>query len=565
MCVEKSAKIIVSICLWAVIASFALADVFQEEREKETQVSESRRSTYGRNRSSSCRVVFASELDGKWRPMDTINKISLSEEEVFIFTYWRNIPNTRHRYTCKIFNAFGEHLLTNTFKFVPKNGNYRTWTFYKFTKKDRYRHGKWKFEIYLDGAKWKTKTLEVLDEHGRAYNPARIKRLLKKVPLLKKSLEQYRGLRGYRSSILCRYRREQPAGNLQADRPGQFLLAFQRPNRVRFQSLRDKQLRVVAVSDGATVFNYFTKKKRYRKNPVPDRLFSRYTSLQSLGSLALPVILLSPMPSRSLLDEMRDAEISGKERIDGIPTTIVVLTLSPVAAVHRFEWCMNPWSRSKTLRLWIGDNDRLIRKIEYQSDAQSMPFAEPEYRRITEVYRDIETNPAFTAKTFTFVPPDDAELVTSYLPRRKTKNRELIGKTAPDFSLKNLSGENVTLADFKGKVLVIDFWATWCSPCKKEMPTFVKLHRDFSAKGFSMIGVSTDYGTEVVQKFAKKHKLNFPLLMADKKIQKDYGGIASIPTAFVVDKKGVVRYCINGKPPDTGIFREYVIKLLGEH
>jgi cytochrome c biogenesis protein CcmG/thiol:disulfide interchange protein DsbE len=115
-------------------------------------------------------------------------------------------------------------------------------------------------------------------------------------------------------------------------------------------------------------------------------------------------------------------------------------------------------------------------------------------------------------------------------------------KPAPSFTLQDLDGKQVSLSDFKGKVVILDFWATWCPPCTKEIPHFIKLYEQYKDRGFAMVGISLDNkGVSVVKSFAQKNRINYPILMADGQVQTAYGGITSIPTTFVIDAEGSMR------------------------
>ena len=113
-------------------------------------------------------------------------------------------------------------------------------------------------------------------------------------------------------------------------------------------------------------------------------------------------------------------------------------------------------------------------------------------------------------------------------------------------------------------MLIVDFWATWCGPCKAELPTFTVLQSQYAKQGFSVIGLSTDDQVQTVRQFAEKNNINYPLLMADTKAQQDYGNISALPTTFVIDRKGVVRYTHTGTPDNMLIFQQQVEELLGE-
>jgi len=129
--------------------------------------------------------------------------------------------------------------------------------------------------------------------------------------------------------------------------------------------------------------------------------------------------------------------------------------------------------------------------------------------------------------------------VKSEKPVADTTPSKTGGNPAPAFTLQDLNGNNVSLADFKGKVVILDFWATWCPPCIKEIPDFIELYQKYKDKGFAMLGISLDQaGISVVQSFAQKYKINYPIMMTDGRIDKEYGGITAIPTTFVIDPAG---------------------------
>ncbi len=108
---------------------------------------------------------------------------------------------------------------------------------------------------------------------------------------------------------------------------------------------------------------------------------------------------------------------------------------------------------------------------------------------------------------------------------------------APDFTLTDLNGQKVSLSDFKGKVIIVDFWATWCGPCKMEIPSFIKLQEDYKDE-VVVLGVSLDQGgPRVVIPFARKMNINYPIVYGDGNVVQAYGGIRGIPTTFVIDKE----------------------------
>ena len=116
-----------------------------------------------------------------------------------------------------------------------------------------------------------------------------------------------------------------------------------------------------------------------------------------------------------------------------------------------------------------------------------------------------------------------------------------LGKAAPDFALTNLSGATVRLSDFKGKVVLLDFWATWCPPCREEIPELVQLQRQYASRGFTVLGVALDdEGAAVVKPVARKLRIHYPVLIGNSEVAAAYGGIQALPTAFLIGRDGKI-------------------------
>jgi cytochrome c biogenesis protein CcmG/thiol:disulfide interchange protein DsbE len=112
-------------------------------------------------------------------------------------------------------------------------------------------------------------------------------------------------------------------------------------------------------------------------------------------------------------------------------------------------------------------------------------------------------------------------------------------RSAPDFTLKDADGRAVRLSDYRGKVVLLDFWATWCGPCAEEIPWFINLERKQKDHGFAVLGVSMDDdGWNAVKPFASQMGMNYRVLMGNDETAQLYGGVDALPTTFLIDREG---------------------------
>lgn len=111
---------------------------------------------------------------------------------------------------------------------------------------------------------------------------------------------------------------------------------------------------------------------------------------------------------------------------------------------------------------------------------------------------------------------------------------------APDFSLTQLDGTPLRLSDYRGKVVLLDFWASWCAPCREEIPRFIEWQRRYGDQGLQVIGVSMDDGIEPVRKFSRDFKMNYPVALGDQELATRYGGILGLPVNIVIGRDGKI-------------------------
>lgn len=122
------------------------------------------------------------------------------------------------------------------------------------------------------------------------------------------------------------------------------------------------------------------------------------------------------------------------------------------------------------------------------------------------------------------------------------QQRPAVGKSAPEISLEDLNGSMVRLSDYRGKVVLINFWGSWCSPCMNEMPGFQKVFSEYRDKGFTVIAAAVNDSPYVIKRLG----FPFPVVMADRQVRRDYGNIVHIPVSFLIGKDGKIIRKVQG-------------------
>ncbi len=157
-------------------------------------------------------------------------------------------------------------------------------------------------------------------------------------------------------------------------------------------------------------------------------------------------------------------------------------------------------------------------------------------------------------------PPQAAQAAPSgiQLPDPSTR------REAPDFTLQDVEGKDVRLSDYRGKVVLLKFWATWCAPCRMEVPDFINLQRDYRDRGVEVIAVSMDReGARVVAPFVRQHGINYRVAVDGSTVVNRLGGIPGVPTTFLLDRQGRIVGSLSGYNPPA-VWKELTEAALAE-
>lgn len=138
-----------------------------------------------------------------------------------------------------------------------------------------------------------------------------------------------------------------------------------------------------------------------------------------------------------------------------------------------------------------------------------------------------------------------------------------VGQSAPTFTLKDENGQVVRPADYQGKVVLLDFWATWCGPCKLEIPWFMDFERQYKDQGFAVLGVSMDEdGWRAIKPYVQNMKMNYRVLLGDDAVSTAYGGLDALPTTLLIDRQGKIASVYQGVSKGKEEFQHDIVQLL---
>ncbi|MFB3787283.1 MAG: DUF2092 domain-containing protein [bacterium] len=347
-------------------------------------------------------------------------------------------------------------------------------------------------------------------------------------------------------------------------------LALQRPDKMAMV-LKDGMMGGTVVSDGKNLYRYIPMLQAYTVEDAPESI-DALSSVEPGGGMGMAMgafntafieFLVKNDPYESFFKEMKGGQYVGEEDLEG-------------TATHRVRLNQEEMS----VDLWIDKGDKpLVRKLvpDMSKIFERLGGAAAGMMKDMKMsmgitLADWKTNTELPADTFVFTPPEGAKKVDSFeaamggeamrgdaSPKSET---DLLGQPAPGFQLELLNGENFSLAGQKGQVVILDFWATWCGPCRQAMPVMEKVTSSFKDQGVKLIAVNLQEDAAIIQKFLKQMNLH-PTVALDRegKVAEQYG-VQVIPTTVLIGKDGTVQAVHLGNLPNLKDTLESELKAL---
>jgi thiol-disulfide isomerase/thioredoxin len=304
-------------------------------------------------------------------------------------------------------------------------------------------------------------------------------------------------------------------------------VAAQKPGKLRVES-KGQMGGTLMVSDGANTWMYLGPLKQYVHKAAamtPEALVKNIVP----GASQIMDQLKSQDPTKT-------AKVSGEESIEiaGAKRDCFVIEMT-------FDQVTIPAGMkisSGKQRIWIEKSTKQAVKQTMDATMEGGPLPKPMQFSQSMTVTSEKLDVPLPDSLFSFTPPMDAKEVAEIGALEKTT---LTGKPAPEIGLKALDGKEYRLENLRGKVVLVDFWATWCIPCRMEMPVLEKLHQDYASKGLVILGVNAGEDRGVIESYLEKEKVSFPVLLAapGSAVLKSYDANA-FPSMVFIDRAGKV-------------------------
>ncbi|MBT5712566.1 redoxin domain-containing protein, partial [Candidatus Poribacteria bacterium] len=290
---------------------------------------------------------------------------------------------------------------------------------------------------------------------------------------------------------------------------------------------------VVLVSDGETLWQYLPESKEYTRQATAD-LPSGAAETVVLGFTAQYMGIADAVQSAHIVDH-ETVDFGGRE----IDTIVVELTYAEGETPPELEGVVK--------RVWIDSASHLVIREEFTMHHPTSDGGSVQSDSVLSLVR-ADMADAVGDELFSFAPPDGATEVEPG-PSGEPGPADLTGQEASDFTLKDGDGAEVTLSALRGNVVLLDFWATWCGPCRVVMPTLQKLHEEYADRGLLVYGVNNEEPT-LVREFLTENGYTFPTLRDPRSSAFLLYQAQSIPTTVVVGRDGAISAYLVGAHPE---------------
>ncbi|HVF90474.1 MAG TPA: redoxin domain-containing protein [Blastocatellia bacterium] len=361
--------------------------------------------------------------------------------------------------------------------------------------------------------------------------------------LLDKVAEKYNSLKQYQFEGTTTM--EMKAKGVATAVEMQTVFIFDGPNRRRIE-MRSPVFGFVSVTNGDTTWLYLPALNQYMKVPAAEMerkdvslSVDQFSPTGGFGGL----LKAQANEPQEINKRVKQARILREETLypqgAGVDCIVVEVEQEPAGGPGKEE------QMSAVKTIWIEKERSLIIRQQTIVRMKGSEQTGGLELKTVSVLRNARINEPVPESSFTFAPPSGAKLVDQIIPPGRGGDDDggqaspFVGKEASDLSLKDMSGKRVELKSLRGKVVLLDFWATWCAPCREEMPHLEKLHRELKDKGLLVVGINTE-DAKSARSFMKKYGYTFMTLIDGDGAAATSYKVDAIPTVFVIDKEGKI-------------------------
>ncbi len=296
------------------------------------------------------------------------------------------------------------------------------------------------------------------------------------------------------------------------------------PDKRRIES-KGQMGEVTIVADGEYTWVYIPALKQYTKKAAISSPQALSESL-GMGNITDPSIA------------MGDAKILGEETIEVDGNKYVCWVVEIKLDKLKMPQPAGAELTDGVITLWIDKDLKIDWKMTMSVKMQGGPMPGPVEMKQEVIKRALKLNVDLPDSLFRFTPPEGAKEIAEFARPHPMKTPNLAGKPAPEFRVKSLAGETFDLASLKGKVVLLDFWATWCGPCRKAMPSVEKIHQEFKDKGLVVLALNVGEERETVEKFLKTVKVTYPVALTTDTDVVSAFQVNALPTYVVIAPDG---------------------------